>query len=335
MTDTSRQWKLVKRPVGHVADDDVEFVEVELSPLRDGEIRVRNEFISVDPYMRGRMNDAPSYIPPFELDKPMLGGAVGRVVESNAEGYEVGDLVDHYAGWRDVAQGPAQHFSKRQELPGISPSVYLGPLGVGGFTAWVGLTAVVGLKPGESVFVSGAAGSVGSAVGQLAKVLGASRVVGSAGSAEKVELLTGKYGFDAAFNYRDGKLSRQLAAAAPDGIDVYFDNVGGDHLEAAIFSMNSFGRAAICGSIASYNATEAPAAPRNLYMLTTKSLSLIGFTITHFDNLLGEFAENVGPLVASGTFAWDETVVDGIENALEAFRGLMTGWNTGKMLVRV
>src|ERR1700712_2787533 len=141
MSDTSRQWKLVKRPIGHVADDDVEFVEIDLPPLGAGEIRVRNEFISVDPYMRGRMNDAKSYIPPFELDKPMLGGAVGRVVESNAEGFEVGDLVEHYAGWRDVSQGPAKHFTKRAELPGISPSVYLGPLGVGGFTAWVGLTA--------------------------------------------------------------------------------------------------------------------------------------------------------------------------------------------------
>jgi NADPH-dependent curcumin reductase CurA len=331
----SRQWKLVKRPVGHVADDDVELVEVELPPLGPGEIRVRNEFVSVDPYMRARMNDAKSYIPPFELGKPMLGGAVGRVIESRSEDYAVGDLVDHYAGWRDVAQGTARHFAKRAELPGISPSVYLGPLGVGGFTAWVGLTAVTGLKEGETVFVSGAAGSVGTAVGQLARVLGASRVIGSAGSPEKVELLTSKYGFDAALNYKDGTVSRQLAALAPDGIDVYFDNVGGDHLEAAIFSMNDFGRAAMCGSIASYNATEAPSAPRNLYMLTTKSLSLIGFTITHFDHLLEEFVSTVGPLVASGQLVWDETVVDGIENALEAFRGLMVGQNTGKMLVRI
>ena len=334
-TATSRQWKLVKRPVGHVADDDVEFVEVELPPLAEGEIRVRNEFVSVDPYMRGRMNDAKSYIPPFELDKPMLGGAVGRVVESRAESHAVGDLVEHYAGWRDVAQGPAKHFTKRQELPGTSPSVYLGPLGVGGFTAWVGLTAVANLKPGETVFVSGAAGSVGSAVGQLAHVLGASRVIGSAGSDEKLELLKSKYGFDAAFNYKNGHVSRQLAGVAPDGVDVYFDNVGGDHLEAAIFAMNDFGRAAICGSIASYNATEAPTAPRNLYMLTTKSLSLIGFTITHFNHLLDEFASTVGPLVASGQFVWDETIVDGIDNSLEAFRGLMLGQNTGKMLVRV
>jgi NADPH-dependent curcumin reductase CurA len=331
----SRQWKLVKRPVGHVADDDVRFGDVVLPPLAEGEIRVQNEFISVDPYMRARMNDAKSYIPPFELDEAMLGGAVGRVIESRSDRFQIGDLVEHWAGWRDVAQGKASHFTKREDLPGISPSVYLGPLGVGGFTAWIGLTEVTHLQPGETVFVSGAAGSVGSAVGQLAHVLGAGRVIGSAGSAEKVELLTSRYGFDAAFNYKDGRVSRQLAALAPDGVDVYFDNVGGDHLEAAIFAMNDFGRAAICGSIASYNATEAPVAPRNLYMLTTKSLSLIGFTITHFDHLQREFAEKVGPLVASGQLAWDETIVAGIENALDAFRGLMVGTNTGKMLVRI
>ncbi|MCU1423592.1 MAG: NADP-dependent oxidoreductase [Microbacteriaceae bacterium] len=332
---TSRQWSLRRRPSGHVADEDVSFDEVELPPLREGEVRVRNEFVSVDPYMRARMNDAKSYIPPFELDKPMLGGAVGRVVESRSPKHNVGDLVEHYAGWRDVAQGSGAHFTVRRELPGLPASVYLGALGVPGLTAWVGLTAVAALKPGETVFVSGAAGAVGTAVGQIARELGAARVIGSAGTPEKVELLTSKYGFDAAFNYKDGRVSRQLAALAPDGIDVYFDTVGGDHLEAAIFSMNDFGRAAICGSIASYNATEAPVAPRNLYMLTTKSLTLQGFTITNYQHLVGEFVDRIGPLVASGDFAWDETVVDGVENALEAFRGLMRGENTGKMLVRV
>ncbi len=334
-TALSRQWSLVRRPVGHVADEDVSFDEVELPPLREGEVRVRNEFISVDPYMRARMNDVKSYIPPFELGRPMLGGAVGRVVESRSPKHRVGDLVEHFAGWRDVTQGSGAHFTVRRELPGLPSSVYLGALGVPGLTAWVGLTAIAELKPGETVFVSGAAGAVGSAVGQIARELGAARVIGSAGSAQKVELLTSKYGFDAAFNYRDGRVSRQLAELAPDGIDVYFDNVGGDHLEAAIFSMNDFGRAAICGSIASYNATEAPTAPRNLYMLTTKSLTLRGFTITNYQHLVGEFTERIGPLVASGDVVWDETIVDGIENALEAFRGLMRGENTGKMLVRV
>jgi NADPH-dependent curcumin reductase CurA len=202
-------------------------------------------------------------------------------------------------------------------------------------TAWIGLFVIAKMKAGESVFVSGAAGAVGTAVGQLAKLHGASRVVGSAGSAEKIMALTSKYGYDAAFNYKDGKVSRQLAAAAPDGIDVYFDNVGGDHLEAAIFSMNRGGRAALCGSISSYNAEVAPPGPRNLWMLTTKSLTLEGFTIPSLLQHADVFTAEVAPLVASGAFVYDETIVDGVDNALEAFQGLMRGENIGKMLVRI
>jgi NADPH-dependent curcumin reductase CurA len=331
----SNQWKLVKRPTGLPASDDFFYEKVELAPLADGEVRVANEFISVDPYMRGRMNDMPSYIPPFELGKTMLGGAVGRVIESNSSEFAVGDIAEHMYGWRDVAQGKAGGFSKRSALPGLPSSVYLGALGVPALTAWIGLFVIARMQAGDAVFVSGAAGAVGTAVGQLAKLHGASRVIGSAGSAEKIALITSKYGYDAAFNYKDGKVSRQLAAAAPDGIDVYFDNVGGDHLEAAIFSMNRGGRAAICGSISSYNAESMPPGPRNLWMLTTKSLTLQGFTIPSLMQYADAFAAEVAPLVASGAFVWDETVVDGIDNALEAFYGLMRGENTGKMLVRI
>jgi NADPH-dependent curcumin reductase CurA len=331
----SNQWKLVNRPTGVPTVTDFSYEKVDLPPLGDGEIRVANEFVSVDPYMRGRMNDMPSYIPPFELGKTMLGGAVGTVIESNSPELAVGDLVEHMYGWRDVAQGKAGGFTKRATLPGLPSSVYLGPLGVPALTAWIGLFVIAKMKEGESVFVSGAAGAVGTAVGQLARLHGASRVVGSAGSAEKIALITSKYGYDAAFNYKDGKVSRQLAAAAPDGIDVYFDNVGGDHLEAAIFSMNRGGRAAICGSISSYNAETMPAGPRNLWMLTTKSLTLEGFTIPSLLQHADAFAAEVAPLVASGAFVYDETVVDGVDNALEAFHGLMRGENTGKMLVRI
>ncbi|HEX3680676.1 MAG TPA: NADP-dependent oxidoreductase [Galbitalea sp.] len=331
----SNQWKLVNRPTGVPAATDFSYEKVELPPLAEGEIRVANEFVSVDPYMRGRMNDLPSYISPFELGKTMLGGAVGTVIESNSPDLAVGDLVEHMYGWRDVAQGKAGGFTRRAALPDLSPSVYLGPLGVPALTAWIGLFVIAKMKEGESVFVSGAAGAVGTAVGQLAKLRGASRVVGSAGSAEKIALITSRYGYDAAFNYKDGKISRQLAAAAPDGIDVYFDNVGGDHLEAAIFSMNRGGRAAICGSISSYNAEVAPPGPRNLWMLTTKSLTLEGFTIPSLLQHGDAFAAEVAPLVASGAFVYDETIVDGIDNALDAFYGLMRGENTGKMLVRI
>jgi NADPH-dependent curcumin reductase CurA len=331
----SNQWKLVNRPTGWPAATDFSYEKVELPPLAEGEIRVANEFVSVDPYMRGRMNDMPSYIAPFELGKTMLGGAVGTVIESNSPDLAVGDLVEHMYGWRDVAQGKAGGFTRRVPLPGLPASAYLGPLGVPALTAWIGLFVIAKMKEGESVFVSGAAGAVGTAVGQLASLHGASRIIGSAGSAEKIDLITSKYGYDAAFNYKDGRVSRQLAAAAPDGIDVYFDNVGGDHLEAAIFSMNRGGRAAICGSISSYNAEVAPPGPRNLWMLTTKSLTLEGFTIPSLMQHADAFAAEVAPLVASGEFVYDETIVNGIDNALEAFHGLMRGENTGKMLVRI
>ena len=331
----SHQWKLVRRPVGLPVAEDFSYEGVELEPLRDGEVRVANEFLSIDPYMRGRMNDMKSYIPPFELGKTMLGGAVGRVIESRSPDLSEGDVVEHYYGWRDVAQGNAAYFTKRAELPGLPTSVYLGALGVPALTAWIGLFVVAEMKAGDAVFVSGAAGAVGTAVGQLARLHGASRVIGSAGSQEKVDIITSRYGYDVGFNYKDGKVSRQLAAAAPDGIDVYFDNVGGDHLEAAIYSMNRDGRAAICGSISSYNAESMPPGPRNLWMLTTKSLTLKGFTIPSMLHHTDAFLAEVGPLVASGDFVWNETLVDGIDNALEAFYGLMRGENTGKMLVRI
>jgi NADPH-dependent curcumin reductase CurA len=331
----SRQWQLVRRPSGWPVAEDFRFIEVELPPLGEGEVRVQNEFISVDPYMRGRMNDVKSYIPPFVLGETMIGGAVGRVTESRSELLAVGDLVEHYRGWRDVAQGNATQFQKRREIPGVPVSAYLGVLGVAGLTAWIGLLLIAELKEGETVFISGAAGAVGSVAGQIAKFRGAGRVVGSAGTDEKVELLRSRYGFDAGFNYKNGRISRQLQAAAPDGIDVYFDNVGGEHLEAALFAFRDRGRAAMCGAISVYNNEKMEPGPRNLSMITTKGLTLKGFTITNYQEFAPEFISEVGPWVASGELKFDETVVDGIENALNAFHGLMRGENIGKMLVRI
>jgi NADPH-dependent curcumin reductase CurA len=331
----SRQWQLIARPTGWPGEENFRFVDVELPPLQSGEVRVRNEFISVDPYMRGRMNDVKSYIPPFQLGETMQGGAIGRVTESRSDDLAVGDFVEHFRGWRDVAQGQAAQFQKRGLIPGVSETAYLGILGVSSLTAWVGLFEIAQMKPGETVFVSGAAGAVGTAVGQIARLKGAGRVIGSAGSDEKVALLIEKYGFDAAFNYKNGRISRQLQDAAPEGIDVYFDNVGGDHLEAAIFSFNDNGRAALCGAIAEYNAEKMQPGPRNLAMLISKGLTLKGFTIPSYQQYAAEAAAEVGPWVASGQIVYDETVIDGIENALEAFYGLMRGQNTGKMLVRI
>lgn len=331
----SRQWHLAKRPSGWPTTEDVRFVTVDLPPLGEGEVRVQNEFVSVDPYMRGRMNDEKSYVPPYRLDRVMDADAVGRVIESRSPDLEVGQLVQHFKGWRDVAQGAATDFTARREIPGVASSIYLGPLGLTGFTAWVGLLVIAEMKPGDTVFVSAAAGAVGSAVGQIARLKGAGRVIGSAGSDEKVAVLTGKYGFDAAFNYKSGKVSRMLRDAAPDGIDVYFDNVGGDHLEAAIFSFNDGGRAAICGAIAGYNSESPEPGPRNLLMLISKGLMLKGFTIPSYQQYSAEFQREVGPLIASGDFEFDETVIDGVENAFDAWLRLMRGENIGKMVVRV
>ena len=229
MTATSTQIQLVSRPVGWPKQSDFRTVTVVLDDLEPGEVRVANEFMSVDPYMRGRMIDTRSYVPPFKLDETMTGGAVGRVVESRSDDVPVGALVLHQLGWRDVAQGPAKAFTVLPEPPSdangdkaFDSSLYLGVLGMTGLTAYVGLTEIAKMKPGDIVFISGAAGAVGTAAGQIARLLGAKAVIGSAGSDEKVELLTGRYGFDAAVNYKDGPIRKQLRAAAPDGIDVYF-----------------------------------------------------------------------------------------------------------------
>src|ERR1700691_829947 len=220
-------------------------------------------FMSVDPYMRGRMNDTKSYVPPFQLGEPLQGGAIGSVVETRSPDLAEGDLGLHNLGWREEAVLAARHAQKIADVTGLSPSAYLGVLGMPALTAYVGLLDIAALKPGDVVFVSGAAGAVGSMAGQIAKLKGAARVIGSAGSDEKVGWLR-EIGFDAAFNYKAAPVFGQLREAAPGGIDVYFDNVGGDHLEASLAVLNTYGRGAMCGAIAHYNATELPAGPHNL-----------------------------------------------------------------------
>lgn len=332
--DLSTQVQLVARPHGWPTPDDFRLERELLDELAPGQVRVVNEFISVDPYMRGRMNDAKSYVPPFQLDREMTGGAVGRVVASRSD-IPVDSLVLHQQGWRDVAQGDADGFQVVPRLPGAPSSVHLGILGMTGLTAYVGLTTIARMSPGDTVFVSGAAGAVGSAAGQFARLLGASRVVGSAGSAQKVTALTSRYGFDAALNYKDAPVREQLPQLVPDGIDVYFDNVGGDHLQAALDRMNRHGRVALCGAISGYNATDRAPGPDNLTNLITRSLTLEGFTLgDHFDKA-PEFAEVVTPWFREGKLTYDETVVDGIDNAVQAFLDMMRGANTGKMVVRV
>ncbi|MGR6321086.1 NADP-dependent oxidoreductase [Micromonospora soli] len=330
---TNREIHLASRPQGWPTGDNFRLVNAEVPTPGPGQLLVRNQFMSVDPYMRGRMNDVKSYVPPFQLDAPLDGGAVGEVVASEADGFRPGDTVLHGLGWREYALLDAK--AARKVDPTLAPvTAYLGVLGMTGLTAYAGLLDVAAMQPGETVFVSGAAGAVGSMVGQIAKLRGAARVVGSAGSPAKVERLRA-LGFDAAFDYHDGPVRDQLKAAAPDGIDVYFDNVGGEHLEAAIGAMNLHGRAAICGMIAQYNATEPPAAPRNLALLIGKRLTLRGFLVGDHGHLREQFVHETAGWLRDGKISYDETVIDGIENAPEAFLGLLRGENLGKMLVRV
>ncbi|MGW4895669.1 NADP-dependent oxidoreductase [Kitasatospora sp. NPDC004240] len=331
---TAREWHLAARPQGWPTPADFALVEAPVRTPGPGEILVRNTHLSVDPYMRGRMNDVKSYVPPFELGKAMDGGAVGYVVASGADGYAPGDAVLHGLGWREYATLDARHAVKVD--PGAAPlSAYLGVLGMPGLTAYAGLIAVGGIKEGDRVFVSGAAGAVGQLVGQIARLKGASLVVGSAGSAEKTAALVEEYGFDAAFNYKDAPVREQLAKAAPDGIDLYFDNVGGDHLEAAIGALDVHGRAVLCGAIAQYNDTSAPAGPRNLALAIGKRLRLEGMLVRDHAALQPRFVEEVGGWLREGRLRYAETVVDGFEHTAEAFLDLLRGANTGKMVVRL
>lgn len=335
MTSVSTQIQLAARPEGWPTPDDFTVARVEYGDLEPGQIRVLNDFISVDPYMRGRMNDVKSYTPPYALGEVMTGGAVGRVVASASDSFPIGSIVTHQFGWRDVVQEDASAFQMRPEIPGVPLSLYLGMLGMTGLTAYVGLTAIAGMKTGDTVFISGAAGAVGTAAGQIAKLLGAGRVIGSAGTDEKVDLLTRKYGYDAAFNYKNGPVAMQLADAAPDGIDVFFDNVGGDHLEAALGAFNTGGRAALCGAIAGYNSEDAAPGPSNLANIITRGLTLKGFTLGSYLHLAPEFNQHMSGWFGEGRIAYDETVVDGIENAVDALLDMMRGANVGKMVVRI
>jgi len=332
---TSREVRLAARPTGWPTTENFNVATVDLPELQDGEVLVRNAVMSVDPYMRGRMDDRPSYVTPFQVGAALEGGAVGEVVVSKSDNVATGTQVLHGFGWREYAVLPAKRVQPIDTA--VAPaSAYLGVLGMPGFTAYVGLTEIAAMKEGDAVFVSGAAGAVGSLVGQIARRRGASRVIGSAGSADKVRHLVDDLGFDAAFNYKDGNVGKQLREAAPDGIDVYFDNVGGDHLEAAIGSLNTFGRVAVCGMISQYNATEATPAPRNLALLITKRLSIRGFIVSDNNALQLAFLDEVGPWVRDGSLITEETFVDGgVDAAPQAFIDLMRGANTGKMLVRL
>ncbi|MEP6756002.1 MAG: NADP-dependent oxidoreductase [Chthonomonadales bacterium] len=328
----SREIRLVSRPVGVPTQGNFTLEHTKLEPLKDGEVLVKNLYLSVDPYMRGRMKDGQSYVPAFKLGEAMTGGAIGEIMESRASEFKPRDIVSSNLGWREYFVA-----SPKWLLPitrDVQPfSVYLGILGMTGMTAWAGLQ-LAELKFGDVILISGAAGAVGNVAGQLAKLHGCT-VIGSAGSDEKIEFLKNECGFDAAFNYKAGPILEQLQSVAPDGIDVYFDNVGGEMLEAALSSLRLHGRIIACGGISVYNAEEPQPGPNNLFNMITKRLTMKGMIVSDWLDRRAEFEAEVLPYYSSGKLKNKETVVVGIEHAVDAFLGLFEGKNVGKMIVKL
>jgi len=330
----SREIRLKNRPVGLPSETDFELAEVTLPEPGDGQLLVQNIYMTVDPYMRGRMYDRKSYVPPFQLGQPLDGGCVGRVAESKNDQYQTGDFVFGMLGWRESFVSDGTGLMKIDA--NLAPiQAYLGTLGMPGLTAYYGLLEIGKPKAGETVFVSAASGAVGSIVCQIAKLKGCT-VVGSAGSDEKVSWLLEAAGVDAAFNYKKtDDVIAEVGKKCPNGIDVYYENVGGVHLQAALEHMNPYGRIVMCGMIDIYNATAPVPGPPNLAAIIGKKLTMQGFIVSdHFD-MLTQFYADMGKWIAEGQIKWKETIVAGLENAPRAFIGLFNGENFGKMIVKV
>jgi NADPH-dependent curcumin reductase CurA len=327
-----REIRLVSRPSGWPAAENFELVEAGVPAPSDGELLVRNLVMSVDPSMRGRMNAVRSYSPHFEIGRALWGGAVGEVVESTVDRLQPGDTVLHGLGWREYAVLPAADATVVDTT--VAPAgTYLGVRGMPGLTAYAGLLTVGDFRAGDRLFVSAAAGAVGSLVGQIAKMKGAALVIGSAGSPAKVRHVIEDLAFDAAFDYHDGPVADRLAALAPEGIDLYFDNVGGEHLEAALSSLTVHGRVVACGMISTYNTVDGAPAPRNLREIIGKRLTIRGVLVHDHANLRGQFLSDMDTWLAAGAIRYRETVVHGLEHAPDALIGLLRGDNIGKMLV--
>ncbi len=331
MTNTPRAWHLKSRPQGMPTMDNFELKEAPLGELRDGWIRVENKWLSVDPYMRGRMNDVKSYVPPFEVGEPLQGGAVGKVVETRSPDFAEGETVFHMQGWRESASGPGEQFNKVPPLP-VEDHQWLGNLGLTGATAYFGLLRAAQAKAGDTVFVSAAAGAVGSAVVQIAKAMGMS-VIGSAGGAEKVAWVR-ELGADEAIDYKAEPIVPALLKSAPKGIDVYFDNVGGEHLDAAFAAARQNARFAICGMIDDYNKGSTHAF-RYIMRIISARIMLKGFIYTDYLPEMGGFYRDMGGLISAGKLTSRETIREGLEAMPEAFLDLFRGANIGKMLVRL
>jgi NADPH-dependent curcumin reductase CurA len=332
--ESNKQIRLASRPSGWVTSDNFALSETAIAEPADGEVLIRNIYMSVDPYMRGRMNDVKSYVPPFQIGEVLQASVVGQVVASSYAGIAEGDHVMGMLGWENFSVCDGRLLRKLH--PGIAPlSYHLGILGMPGMTAYVGLMKIANAKPGDNVFVSAASGAVGSVVGQLAKIHGC-RVAGSAGSDEKVELLTDEFGYNGAFNYKTSKdLSASLRDVLPKGIDVLFENVGGELFEAALWQMRDFGRVALCGMISNYNDAEPQPGPRGMAVIIGRRLTIQGFIVTDHPKACEEYVVKAIQWLEEGKLKYRETIVEGVENAPQAFIDLLKGRNTGKQIVRL
>ncbi|WP_107727543.1 NADP-dependent oxidoreductase [Desmospora activa] len=329
----NRRILLAERPKGMPNQHTFRLEEMAVPELKDGEVLIRTVYLSVDPYMRGRMNDGKSYIPPFPLSEVLTGGIVGQVVTSRADRFQSGDVVLGMLGWQDYSVARADELTLiNPEL--APPSTALGVLGMPGLTAYFGLMDIGSPKTGETVVVSGAAGAVGSVVGQIAKIQGC-RVVGIAGSEEKCRYLTEELGFDAVIDYKAETWKEELKQACPDGIDIYFDNVGGEVSDAVISLINPFARIPLCGQIALYNLEKSDIGPRVQPALLVNRVLMKGFIVSDYSDRFQEGLAQLGQWVSQGKLRYRENMVEGLENAPDAFLGLFRGENIGKQLVKV
>jgi NADPH-dependent curcumin reductase CurA len=322
---------LASRPQAEVTPDNFRLETVDVPPLADGQVLVRNHFLSLDPYMRGRMSEAKSYAAPQPLNETMIGGTVGQVVESKHPKFAEGDFVVGMGGWTEMSVSDGSDMRK-VDTTHIPLSAYLGPVGMPGMTAWYGLTQIMQAKEGETICVSAASGAVGSVVGQLAKLRGC-RAIGIAGGQEKCDYVVNELGFDACIDYKAGNLRADLKAAAPNGIDAIFENVGGEVFDAALARTNAFARIALCGMIAGYNGEDIPL--RNVRQLLTNRITLRGFIVSEHMELWPQGLQELGGLVAQGKLKFRESVADGLAAAPDAFIGLLKGRNFGKQLVKL
>lgn len=325
---------LKSRPKGVPQLSNFKTIDVKISDIKQGELLLKTLFVSVDPYLRGRMSDAESYVPPFELDKPISSGIIAEVIESKNDKFKKGDFISNRLEWKEYQVSTGVELQKLD--PSIQPlSLYLGIIGMTGMTAYTGLTQIGKPKANETIVVSGAAGAVGSVVGQIGKILGC-RVIGIAGSDEKVEILKSKFGFDEAINYKTtNNMIKAIADAAPNGVDIYFDNVGGPISDAVHRNLNQFGRVIVCGAISLYNSTEIPIGPRIEGLLIKKSVLMQGFIVSDFSNKFEEGAQQLGQWLKEGKLKYEETVIEGFDSIPQAFIDLFNGKNKGKMIVKI